>query len=121
MSKTTATRLAAVLISAAGLWLAYTQQTSSLTLDKVKDNLYVISGDSGNVAVLTSPDAVLLVDDKFDRDFPEIMAKVKSLTDKPVKYVLNTHHHGDHTGGNEKMLAASADIICQKNARANMI
>ena len=43
------------------------------------------------------------------------------MTDKPVKYVLNTHQHGDHTGGNAKMLEAGAEIIAQKNARANMV
>jgi len=45
---------------------------------------------------------------------------VKSLTNKPIKYVLNTHQHGDHTGGNAKMLEASVEILAQKNARANM-
>ena len=62
-----------------------------------------------------------MIDDKFERDYADIMAKVKSLTGKPVKYVLNTHQHGDHTGGNAKMLEGSVEILAQKNARANMV
>jgi cyclase len=112
----------AILLSA-GAWIARTQAPQSpaaLTIEKVKDNLYVIIGDGGNVAVEVTDEGVILVDDKFERNFPDIMAKVKSVTDKPVKYVLNTHQHGDHTGGNQKLLATSAEIIAQRNARANM-
>jgi cyclase len=63
---------------------------------------------------------VIIIDDKFERDHADIVAKVKSISDKPIKYVLNTHQHGDHTGGNEKLLG-SAEIIAHKNARANMV
>jgi len=63
---------------------------------------------------------VILVDDKFAQDAPEIVAKVKSVTDKPIRYVLNTHQHGDHTGGNAALLAMNAQILIHKNARANM-
>jgi glyoxylase-like metal-dependent hydrolase (beta-lactamase superfamily II) len=58
-----------------------------------------------------------VVDDKFAGDAPEIMAKVKSVSDKPVRYVLNTHQHGDHTGGNEAMMAAGANDHPQQGAR----
>ncbi|MBI3694929.1 MAG: MBL fold metallo-hydrolase, partial [Acidobacteria bacterium] len=73
----------------------------------------------GNVAVLTTNDGVILVDDKFERNVPEIVAKVKSITDKPIKYVINTHQHGDHTGGNH-LLMTSTEIFAHKNAQANM-
>ena len=112
----------AILLSG-GAWLARTQAPQApaqLTIDKVKDNLYVIIGDGGNVAVYVTDDGVILVDDKYERDYQDILAKVKSVTDKPVKYVLNTHQHGDHTGSNQKMLGASVEIIAQRNARANM-
>jgi glyoxylase-like metal-dependent hydrolase (beta-lactamase superfamily II) len=56
------------------------------------------------------------VDDKFERDYEGIMAHVKSLTSKPVKYVLSTHYHADHSGGNSKFLPA-AEIISTANAR----
>lgn len=113
----------AVLLSA-GAWKARTQNqqaAASLTIEKVKDNLYAIIGDGGNVAVYVTSEGVILIDDKYERDYTDIMAKVKGVTDKPVRYVLNTHQHGDHTGGNEKMLASSVEIIAHRNARANMV
>jgi glyoxylase-like metal-dependent hydrolase (beta-lactamase superfamily II) len=105
-----------------GAWVAYTQtpQAGKLALEKVKDDLYVISNDGGNVAAYLTDEGVIVVDDKFDADVAEILAKIKSVTDKPVKYVLNTHQHGDHTGGNQKMLPI-AEIIIHENARANMV
>src|ERR1035438_9178405 len=95
------------------------QQPAELTMEKVTDNLYVIMADGGNVAVMPTSEGVLVVDDKFERDAPQIVTKVKSVSDKPIRYVLNTHQHGDHTGGNQAMLAAGAQIVIQKQARAN--
>lgn len=89
------------------------------TLQKIRDDLYMIEGDGGNVTVYLTNEGVILVDDKLDRDFNDIIAKVRSLSDKPVKYVFNTHHHFDHTGSNEKLLI-TAEIIAHRNARANM-
>jgi cyclase len=124
MRKSSLFLFAIAVVLSVGAWMARTQAPQApaqLTLEKVKDNLYVIIGDGGNVAVYVTDDGVILVDDKFERDAADIMAKLKSLTDKPVKYVLNTHQHGDHTGGNQKLLDASAEIISQRNARANMV
>ena len=115
-------RLTVAVLGLAGLWLAWSQNPPApLTMQKVSDNLYVIVGSGGNVAFMPTSEGVILVDDKFAQDAPEIVAKVKSISDKPIRYVLNTHQHGDHTGGNEAMLAANAEIIIQKNARANMV
>jgi glyoxylase-like metal-dependent hydrolase (beta-lactamase superfamily II) len=91
-----------------------------LTLNKVKDDLYEIEGDGGNVAVYVTSEGVILVDDKFEQDYENIMAKVKSVTDQPVKYVVSTHHHSDHSGGNVKFLP-TAEIISTANARANIV
>jgi len=117
-------RLTIGTLALAGVWLAWSQNQQApaqLTMEKVTDNLYVIVGSGGNVAFMPTSEGVILVDDKFAQDGPQIMAKVKSVTDKPVRYVLNTHQHGDHTGGNESLLAANAEIVIQKNARANMV
>lgn len=113
-------RLFAITLGAAGLWLAHTQQPQPLTVTKVFDDLHVIVGSGGNVAVYETPEGVILVDDKFEPNFPEIIAKVKSITDKPIRYLLNTHQHGDHTGGNAKMLAAGTELVIHEQARANM-
>ncbi len=114
-------RLAAAAIASAGLWVAYTQQQQPpLTIAKVKGDLYNIVGSGGNVGVYVTSEGVILVDDKFAQNYDEIIAKVKSVTDKPIRYVLNTHHHADHTGSNAKFLP-NAEVIAHKNARINIV
>lgn len=121
-SKQSAVRLGVATLALAGLWLAWSQNPpAALTLQKITDSLYVIVGDGGNVAFMPTAKGVVVVDDKFAQDAPQIMAKIKSVTDQPVRYVINTHQHGDHTGGNDAMLGAGAEILIQKNARANML
>jgi glyoxylase-like metal-dependent hydrolase (beta-lactamase superfamily II) len=97
------------------------QQPAQLTMEKVSPNIYMIVGSGGNVAFMPTDEGVLVVDDKFAQDAPQIMQKIRSVTDKPIRYVLNTHQHGDHTGGNEAMRAQKAELIIHKNARANMV
>jgi cyclase len=102
--------------------VAYTQSAKPpgpLRIEKVKGDLYMISGEGGNVAVYVTGEGVVLVDDMFDRNHADILAQMKSVTDKPLKYVLNTHQHDDHAGGDLKMLPI-AEVIAHKNARANL-
>ncbi|MBS1857606.1 MAG: MBL fold metallo-hydrolase [Acidobacteria bacterium] len=121
--KELAIRAALAAAGAAGLWISWSQPPARqpLTMEKVSANLWVIAGNGGNVAVMPTSEGVAIVDDKFALDAPEIVAKVKTISDKPIRYVLNTHQHGDHTGGNEAMLASGAEVIIQKQARANMV
>jgi glyoxylase-like metal-dependent hydrolase (beta-lactamase superfamily II) len=103
-------------------WNAYTQnQPVELKINKIKDDLYYIEGDGGNVAVYITDEGVILIDDKFDRDHDQIMARVKSVTDKPIRYVINTHYHEDHSGGNIKMYGENVQIISTANSRANIV
>jgi glyoxylase-like metal-dependent hydrolase (beta-lactamase superfamily II) len=90
-----------------------------LDIVRVKGDLYMISGEGGNVAVYVTRQGVILVDDMFYRNYDDILAKVRSVTDQPIVYVLNTHQHDDHAGGNAKMLAI-ANVIAQQNVRANL-
>jgi cyclase len=90
-----------------------------LDIQRVKGGLYEITGEGGNVAVYVTGDGVVLVDDMFYRNYDDIVAKVASVTDQPIRYVLNTHQHDDHAGGNAKMLAV-ANVIAQENVRANL-
>ena len=92
-----------------------------LTTVKVRDNIYMVrNAMSGNVTVLVSDDGVLLIDDKFAMDHDGIMEHLRRITDQPVRYVINTHLHQDHTGGNAAMQALDADIIASENARRIM-
>jgi cyclase len=90
-----------------------------LQITKVKDSLYMISGEGGNVAVYVTSEGVILVDDMFDRNHADILAQVRSITEQPIKYVLNTHQHDDHAGGDLKMLSI-AEVIAHDNVRANL-
>jgi glyoxylase-like metal-dependent hydrolase (beta-lactamase superfamily II) len=120
-------RVAFASLALGSAWMAFTQQGGGLqpppplALVKVADDLYSIEGSGGNVAVYLTDEGAIVIDDKFERNSDEILANVKKITDKPVRYVLNTHHHGDHSGGNAKMLAAGYEVLLHKNARANMV
>ncbi len=124
MSRKILTIALAVVIGAALASLqALTQQQAppALTMEKTKDDLYTIIGDGGNVAVLVTNEGVLLIDDKFEQDHDQIVAKVKSVTNQPIKYVINTHYHADHSGGNGKMVPMSVEIISTANSRKNIL
>src|ERR1700730_15114635 len=105
--------------------VAYTQQggppASKLTTQKLADDLYVIHNDfvPGNSTALITSEGVILVDDKFETDHDGIMAQLKKVKAKPIKYVINTHHHGDHSGGNDKMQKMDVQILASQHAREN--
>ena len=64
-------------------------------------NVYALYGRGGNIGFFVGPDAVLVIDSQFKDLAPGIVAQIKKVSDKPIKFLLNTHHHGDHVGGNE--------------------
>ena len=103
-------------------WSVYTQTAKPpgpLRTERVKGDLYMVSGEGGNVALYTTSEGVVLVDDMFDRNHADILAQIKSVTDQPLRYVINTHQHDDHAGGDFKMLPI-AEVIAHKNVRANL-
>lgn len=99
-------------------------------LVKVTDDVYVIQNSEntfaqigqfgGNVTIYITDDGVILFDSKNDRMYNDIVAKVRSLTRKPIKYVVLTHNHRDHSGGAEKMLAAGATVISSIETQQHM-
>jgi len=118
MRKTAVLRVVLAAVTGLGVWLAWAQNPPQpLDLQKVTDNLYVIIGDGGNTAFMPTSEGVILVDDKFAADAPQIAAKVKTVTDKPIRYVLNTHQHGDHTGGNENLGKMGVTIFAREELR----
>ncbi len=121
MNRTLLVRLGGAALLLAGVFTAYTYQApAELTMTEVADDLYMIEGDGGNVGVYVTEEGVIVIDDKYERDFDNLMANIRKVTNQPVKYVLDTHHHGDHTGGNAQFLK-TAEVLAHKNARENMV
>lgn len=90
-----------------------------VTVDKVKDNLYVLKGGGGNTAVFVMSNGVTVVDAKNPGWGQPILDKIKELTPKPVVRLINTHAHGDHVSGNVEFPVA-IDYVAQENTKANM-
>jgi glyoxylase-like metal-dependent hydrolase (beta-lactamase superfamily II) len=110
--------------------------------EKVKDGLYVIRGpflpcgtrgcrpngpddglihEPGDVALRVTSEGLILIDDKYPENVPDVLAQVKAVSPLPIKYLLNTHHHGDHASGNVNIRQMGIDIIAHKNIRANFL
>ena len=98
-------------------------QPSQLTTVKLADDLFVIRNAfvPGNTTAMVTSEGVVLVDDKFEVDADNILAQLKTVTNQPVKYVINTHYHGDHSGGNAKLQAAGAQVVASERSRQLMV
>jgi cyclase len=96
-------------------------QPAPLEIQKVKDNLYMITGANtgGNTAAFITEKGVVVVDTKYANNGPGILEKIKSVTPKPVIMVINTHTHGDHVGGNGAFTGA-VEFIAHENCKASM-
>ncbi len=92
-----------------------------MAIHEVGDGIYqILSAASGGITVLTSDDGVLLVDSKLPNEFDGFMELLRTVTDQPVRYVINTHMHGDHTGGNIGLEGLDANIVATENARRRL-
>ena len=88
--------------------------------EKLSDNVYMMTGSGGNLGVSVGEDGVFLIDDQFAPLTPKIQAAIAKLSAKPVRFMLNTHWHFDHTGGNENLGKAGAIIVAQENVRKRL-
>jgi glyoxylase-like metal-dependent hydrolase (beta-lactamase superfamily II) len=115
---------ATVLLFLPALAFAQGQDFSKVQIKatKVSGNIYMLEGAGGNIAASIGEDGIVLVDDQFAPLAEKIQASLKSLgiTDKPVRFIINTHYHGDHTGGNVPFSNSGSTLIAQDNVRKRL-
>jgi cyclase len=106
------TRTVCVALLAAAATGAYAQDSSSvrLTAWQVRDNVYMLVGAGGNTTVHVGDDGVLIVDTKLPAASQVLLDAIRQISSKPIRYVINTHWHGDHVGGNEVIAKAGSTI-----------
>lgn len=128
-------------IVAGGLAGQEKKPAAPMRIEKVKDNLYVLRGpfnrcapngcggrygddgllhEAGDVAVRVTPEGLILVDDKYQENVAEILKQIRDISTQPVKYLLNTHHHTDHAGGDETFTNLT-EVIAHSNVRQNFL
>jgi cyclase len=111
---------AAVLLAAASCAMAQDFSKVEVRATKLNETTYMLTGAGGNLGLSVGEDAVFLIDDQYAPLTDRINAAIRQITPKPVKFVLNTHWHGDHTGGNENMGKAGVLIVAHDNVRKRM-
>jgi len=107
ISKLNKTLSAALLLLAAPFTVAQ-QDFDAVEIHtlKVRDNIYMLVGSGGNITVQTGDEGVLIIDTQYAQLSDKILAAIRELSDKPLRYIINTHHHGDHVGGNANLREA---------------
>lgn len=115
---TAAAALVATMIAPAQAQLQ--KPDTTIRTEEVAKGVYVLYGNGGNIGASVGADGVFIIDDQYAPLTPGINAALAKLSPEPVRFVLNTHWHGDHTGGNENYAKAGAVIIAQDNVRARM-
>lgn len=102
--------------------MAHNNQQAEVTIKttRLSDGLYVLFGQGGNIGLSVGEDGVYLIDDQYAPLTEKINKAIERITEQPVKFVINTHWHGDHTGGNENFGKAGATIVAHDNVRKRM-
>src|SRR5215510_8043861 len=107
-----------------GLATAHAQQPDmsqvQIKTNKIAGSLYTLDGQGGTIGVLPGPDGVLMVDAQFAPLSDKIVAAIKQISDGRIRFLVNTHVHGDHTGGNENFGKAGATILARENLRMRL-
>ena len=116
--------LAAVLVLAAAATSALAQQQDfskvEIKAEKVAEGVYMLTGAGGNIGLSVGRSGTYVIDDQFAPLTDKILAAIRAITPDPVRFVINTHLHGDHTGGNENLGKAGALVVAHENVRRRM-
>ncbi len=113
--------LPAIALLAAGAALAQQPADTTIKIEKIAPGVAVLFGQGGNIGISYGADGTILIDDQFAPVTPKIQAAVTELGATPVKFLINTHWHFDHSGGNENFGKAGAVILAHENVRIRMI
>ncbi len=100
--------------------LAQNFDTIQIKINKITGSVFFLEGSGGNIGVLTGKDGIILIDDQFAPLTEKIKKALATISDKPVKFVINTHFHFDHTGGNENFGGEGAVIVAHENNRRRL-
>ena len=113
--------LAGIAVAAASAW-AQGQDFSKVEIktNKITNNFYTLDGSGGTIGVLTGPDGAFMVDSQFAPLSDKIMAAIKQISTTPIRFMVNTHVHGDHTGGDENFGKAGVTIFAREELRERL-
>lgn len=89
--------------------------------NKISENFYTLDGQGGTIGLLVGPDGIFMVDDQFAPLTDKIVAAIKQISNMPIKFVVNTHVHGDHTGGNENLGRMGVTIVARNELRNRLM
>ena len=121
MRLVTAAFVSAMCLSAAARAQQQDFSQVQIKTTKLAGNFYMLEGSGGAIGVLSGPDGVFMVDTQFAPLGDKIVAAIKQISDGRIRYLVNTHVHGDHTGGNENIARQGATIFARENLRARML
>ncbi len=113
--------MAGILALSATQATAQGQPKVEVRTEHVRGNIYALFARGGNIGVSVGDDGVFLIDDQYAPLTPLILAAIVEISDQPVRYLINTHFHGDHTGGNENMGKSGTLILAHDNVRAGLM
>jgi cyclase len=113
---------AAVLVLVASPVLAQQQDFSGVEIkaEKIADGIYMLTGRGGNIGLSVGKSGTCLIDDQYAPLTDKVLAAIRAITPEPIRFVVNTHWHGDHTGGNENMGKTGALLVAHENVRLRM-
>ena len=109
-----------VLLIAGTSVIAQDKKPEAQNLVQVTDHIYMLQDQGGNIGLSFGDDGIFMIDDQFDRNIVKTQATIASLDKQPVQFLVNTHHHGDHTGGNLAMAKTGTVIFSQENVRKRL-
>ena len=92
-----------------------------IKIDTLSKDVFMLTGDGGNIGIYTGESNVFMIDDQFERLSDKIKMAISKLTDQPISFLFNTHMHGDHTGGNAKFNSKATTVVAHDNVRKSLV